>query len=38
MFLLDDVVNSKFQDEAAPLPGSEGIKAEVEREMSNLTI
>jgi len=35
MFLLDDVFNSKSQDEAVPLSGSERIKAEVEREMSN---
>jgi len=35
MSLLDDVVNSKSQDEAATLSGSERIKAEVEREMNN---
>ena len=35
MSLLDDVVNSKSQDEGAPLSDSERIKAEVEREMSN---
>ena len=35
MSLLDDVVNSKSQDEGAPLSDSERIKAEVEREMNN---
>jgi len=35
MSLLDDVVNSISQDEAAPLSGSERIKAEVERGMIN---